>query len=74
MDRSTLKTLTFPVYIPGERVRLVRMDDKQAPPIGTQGTIKFCTDHGDWQQIGIKWDNGSGLMAIIPDDKIERIA
>lgn len=31
-------------YPPGTRVALVRMDDVQAPPIGTQGTVTGVDD------------------------------
>lgn len=31
-------------YLPGMRVRLVKMDDFQAPPIGTEGTVRGVDD------------------------------
>ena len=45
----------FPV---GTRVELVRMDDPQAPPVGTKGTVEGVDDIGS---IMVAWDNGSGL-------------
>ena len=41
-------------YPAGCRVRLVRMDDVQAPPVGTLGTVIAVDDMGD---VLIKWDN-----------------
>ena len=29
-------------YLPGMRVRLVKMDDAQAPAVGTEGTVYRC--------------------------------
>ena len=45
-------------YPAGTRVELLRMDDPQAPPIGTQGTVMGVDDIGS---IMVAWDNGSGL-------------
>lgn len=45
-------------YPVGSRVELVRMDDPQAPPIGTKGTVRGVDDIGS---IMVAWDNGSGL-------------
>lgn len=45
-------------YKPGMRVRLTHMDDFQAPPIGTEGTVRVVDDIGT---IHVSWDNGSGL-------------
>lgn len=45
-------------YKPGKRVELLRMDDVQAPPIGTKGTVLGVDDIGS---IMVAWDNGSGL-------------
>ena len=43
-------------YPAGTRVRLVSMDDIQAPPVGTLGTVRGVDDAGD---ILVRWDNGS---------------
>ena len=45
----------FPV---GCRVELVYMDDVQAPPVGTLGTVYGVDDAGT---IHVDWDNGCGL-------------
>ena len=45
-------------YPKGTRVELVQMDDPQAPPIGTLGTVEGVDDIGS---IMVRWDNGSGL-------------
>ena len=42
----------------GCRVELLRMEDADAPPIGTQGTVIGVDDIGS---ILVDWDNGSGL-------------
>lgn len=42
----------------GTRVELLQMDDPQAPPIGTKGTVVGVDDIGS---IAVDWDNGSSL-------------
>lgn len=58
-------------YPVGIRVELVRMNDEQAPPIGTRGTI---TGVDDMASILVDWDNGSGLNCLYGIDKIEKIS
>ena len=53
-------------FTPGTRVRLVRMDDIQAPPLGTRGTVQGVDDIGS---IMVKWDNGSGLSVVYGEDE-----
>lgn len=48
-------------YPRGTRVELVQMDDIQAPPIGTKGTVEGIDDTGS---IMVRWDNGSGLNVV----------
>ena len=55
-------------YTPGTRIRLLRMDDFQSPPINTVGTVNGIDDAG---QIIMSWDNGSNLSLIIDKDKFE---
>lgn len=55
-------------YPPGTRIRLLRMDDSQSPPINTVGTVNGIDDAG---QILMSWDNGSSLSLIINEDKFE---
>lgn len=56
----------FPV---GCRVELLRMDDTQAPPIGTKGTVRYVDDIGS---LGIAWDNGSSLQVVYGEDLCRR--
>ena len=53
-------------YTPGTRVRLEYMDDIQAPPIGTSGTVKGIDDIGN---IMVNWDNGSSLNVVYEIDR-----
>lgn len=57
-------------YKPGTRVELLRMDDVQAPPIGTKGTVIGVDDAAS---VMVKWDNGSGLNIIYGEDSCRRI-
>lgn len=52
------------------RVELVSMDDFQAPPIGTRGTVKGVDDAGN---LLVRWDNGSGLNAVLSVDVVRKI-
>jgi len=47
------------------RVELVRMDDPQAPPVGTKGTVRGVDDIGS---IMVAWDNGCGLSVAYGED------
>ena len=58
-------------YSPGTRIVLVRMDDQQAPPIGTQGTVTGVDDTGS---LLVEWDNGSGLNVIWEIDEVRKVA
>jgi hypothetical protein len=57
-------------YPNGCRVELVRMDDVQAPSIGTKGTVIGVDDAAS---VMVKWDNGSGLNIIYGEDSCRRI-
>ena len=57
-------------YPTGTRVRLVQMDDTQAPPVGTEGTVIGVDDTGS---LLMKWDNGSGLNVIYGEDRVARV-
>ena len=48
-------------YPVGTRITLRYMEDQQAPPSGTKGTVAYVEDIG---QIGVKWDTGSSLSLI----------
>ena len=52
------------------RVELVRMDDPQAPPIGTKGTVKGVDDIGS---IMVAWDNGCGLSVAYGADVCRKV-
>ncbi len=67
--RETVKRLRreYPV---GCRVELVQMDDVQAPPIGTKGTVRGVDDIGS---IMVRWDNGCGLSVAYGEDMCRRI-
>ena len=53
----------------GTRVELVKMDDPQAPPIGTKGTVRGVDDIGS---ILVAWDNGCGLSVAYGEDICRR--
>ena len=57
-------------YPKGTRVMLVKMDDTQAPPLGTIGTVIGVDDTGS---IMVSWDNGSSLNVIYNVDKCIKI-
>ncbi len=57
-------------YPVGTRVELVRMDDPQAPPIGTKGTVKGVDDIGS---IMVAWDNGCGLSVAYGADICRKV-
>ena len=46
------------------------MDDVQAPPIGTKGTV---TGVDDTASVMVAWDNGSSLHVIYGEDVVCRI-
>ena len=58
------------LYPVGTRVELVKMDDVQAPPVGTKGTVKGVDDIGS---LLIDWDNGCGLNVVYGEDVIRKI-
>lgn len=52
-------------YPKGARVELLKMDDPQAPPIGTKGTVVGVDDIGS---IMVQWDTGSSLNVVYGED------
>jgi hypothetical protein len=46
------------------------MDDVQAPPVGTKGTVLGVDDTAS---IMVRWDNGSGLNVVYDEDLCRRI-
>lgn len=69
IEKKTLSLLKeeYPV---GTKIQLIKMDDCQAPPIGTKGTVRGIDDTGS---ILVNWDNGSGLNVIYGEDIIKKI-
>ncbi len=57
-------------YPAGTRVVLVKMDDAQAPPIGTKGTVTGVDDTGS---LLMRWDTGSGLNVVYGEDIVRKI-
>lgn len=60
MSKDTLRRLREQ-YPAGTRIELLKMDDVQAPPVGTRGTVEGVDDIGN---IMVRWDNGSGLNLV----------
>ena len=56
-------------YPVGTRIELVEMDDAQASPTGTKGTMYGVDDTGS---ILVSWDNGSQLNVIFGVDIIRK--
>ena len=52
----------------GTKVKLHHMDDIQAPPPGTIGTVKSVDDDG---QIHVAWETGSSLALALGEDSFE---
>ena len=58
------------VYPAGCRVELMEMDDPQAPPIGTKGTVCGVDDTGS---LIMDWDNGSRLNVLYDVDRVRKV-
>ena len=56
-------------FLRGTRVELVKMDDPQAPPVGTKGTVL-----GDIGSAMVAWDNGSRLSVVYGEDSCRVIS
>ena len=56
-------------YPAGTRVELIKMDDFQAPPLGTKGTVTAVDDSGS---LLVHWDNGSSLNVIYGIDEVKK--
>lgn len=57
-------------YPVGCRVELLRMDDPQAPPVGTKGAVRYVDDIGS---LGVAWDNGSSLQVVYGEDLCRKL-
>lgn len=76
-DKMKIKAITkeekdalLKKYPVGCRIRLISMDDSQAPVPGTCGTVKGVDDIGD---LLMQWDTGSSLKILLEIDKFEKI-
>ena len=58
-------------YPTGTRIVLHSMDDAQAPPTGTMGTVVYVDDMG---QLGVERDNGSALSLIPGEDSFFKVS
>ncbi len=47
------------------------MNGRQAPPVGTEGTVRGVDDIGS---VMVAWDNGSGLNVVLDDDEIKIVS
>ena len=68
-DRKTVESLRKK-YPAGTRVILEEMDDVQAPPVGTMGTVIGVDDAGD---LLMQWDNGCGLNVVYGQDRVRKM-
>ncbi|MBE7727936.1 MAG: DUF4314 domain-containing protein [Enterocloster citroniae] len=57
-------------YPAGTRVRLEKMDDCQAPPIGTEGVVEGVDDSAS---LMVRWSNGSRLHVVFGVDEARKI-
>ena len=68
IEKSLLRSV--PNIQPEHAMKLLKMDDIQAPPIGTLGTVSGIDDTGS---IMVCWDNGSGLFVVYGEDVVEKV-
>lgn len=68
-DRKTVERVRRE-YPAGTRVELLQMDDVQAPPVGTLGTVMGVDDTAS---LLMHWDNGSHLNVVYGEDVVRRI-
>lgn len=69
IDRQKVEEIKK-AYPAGTRIELIHMDDVQAPPDGTKGTVKGVDDIG---QIMMRWDTGSTLSLVVGIDEFKVI-
>lgn len=65
LSEKVLENLTKKYQV-GARVKLISMNDVQAPPEGTLGTVFLVDDMGT---IHVRWDNGSSLGVVYGADQ-----
>ncbi|MBR0482435.1 MAG: DUF4314 domain-containing protein [Firmicutes bacterium] len=57
-------------YPKGTTVRLISMQDPQAPPVGTLGEVTWTDDAGT---VHVSWSNGSTLGFIEGVDRVQKV-
>ena len=57
-------------YPKGTRLKLTKMDDVQAPPVGTEGTVIGVDVTAS---LIVEWDNGSHLNVIYGEDTVVKL-
>lgn len=68
-SRETIERLKS-AYPADCRVELVQMDDPQAPPLGTLGTVRGVDGTGS---IMVDWDDGCGLSVVYGVDICRKV-
>ena len=58
-------------YPVGMIIEIQKMDDPQAPPVGTLGEVLGCDSMGD---LLMEWSNGSSLKVILSEDRVRKVA
>ena len=66
-SRETVERLQSQ-YPAGTRIELLSMDDPQAPPEGTRGTVLAVDDIAS---LIVAWDNGSSLNVAYGIDQVK---
>ena len=57
-------------YPVGTIIEIQKMDDPQAPPVGTLGEVIGVDDMGDLEML---WSTGSSLKVILSEDRIRKV-
>lgn len=57
-------------FVPGTKIKLLKMEDIQAVPPNTIGVVQFVDDIGT---IHMNWQTGSSLGLIVGKDEFEII-
>lgn len=68
-DRETVERVRRE-YPAGTLVELVKMDDVQAPPVGTVGEVLGVDDTAS---LIMRWYNGSGLNVVYGVDVVRKV-
>jgi hypothetical protein len=68
-DRKIVESVKA-AFPKGTLVELVKMEDPQAPPPGTRGTVVGVDDTAS---LIMKWDNGSSLNVVYGEDIVRKI-